>query len=337
MSTYRRAPALGLLTAAALFILTACSGTTDATPADTSEAASATLKIGVVELFANPFFATAREGMQKAASEGNAELVINNGGADSAKEANFVNNYITQKVDAIVVSAASPTGSLATLRKAKAAEIPVVCYDTCVNPPDDMALVKSFVTSDNTKLGTTTGEQVANYVNTELGGHAKAVMLTCEQFDVCKQRRTGIDKELEGTGLDLVASQEGFQVDKATPIATSMLTAHPEAKVFIAQNEDAILAAAAAVKARNLTGKVAIFGIDVNPQVAVLLTQPRSGVKWTTGQAPFDMGYQAVKTAIAAARGQSVGEFYKYTAQPTFSSADPSTAVAYLKENPVDK
>lgn len=332
MPTPTRSGALATILLIPTLIASACSS---ATPGNTQAAADETkLTIGVVELFANPFFAEARKGMHKAAEEGDAELIINNAGADSAKEAIYISNYLTRKVDAVAISAASPTGSLASVRRIHAAGIPVICYDTCINPPDDTQLIDTFVTSDNTKLGTTTGRQIAGYVRTQLGGRAKAVLLTCESFDVCKQRRNGLNTELSGVEVTILDQQEGFQVDKATPIATAMLAAYPDTQVFIAENEDAIIAAANAVKARGLTGKVAIFGIDINPIVARLITDPTSGVKWTTGQDPYQMGYKAIQAAVNAARGKPVGPFFQYTPQPTFSSADPSAARAYLQAHP---
>ena len=292
------------------------------------------IRIGVIELFANPFFAEARAGMDDAAAHAGVDLIINNAGADAAAEAKFVSNYLSQGVDAIVASAVSPTGSLASLLKAKVSGIPVICYDTCVNPPEDRELVRAFVTSDNRQLGATTGVQAANYARDELGSSATVVMLTCEQFDVCKQRRQGLDEQLATVGATLVDEQEGFEVDKATPVASAMLAAHPDVQVFIAQNEDAILAAAAAITSRGLQGKVAVFGIDINPQVAELLLDPVRGVRWTTGQDPYQMGYRSVMAAVAAVRGDDVGDFYQYTNAPTFSSADPTAVRAYLDVHP---
>lgn len=332
MSTNHRERIASVGAALAVLAL-ALSGCSSSPEAPTGSPGEDTLKIGVVELFSNPFFAEARKGMQDAAAEEGVELTINNADADPTKEADFVSNYISQGMDAMVVSAVSPTGSLATLQKAKDAGIPVVCYDTCVNPPDDAELVEAFVTSDNELLGSTTGEQAADYIRNELGGSAKIVMLTCEQFDVCKQRRTGLDEALSGLDTTVADEQEGFQVDKATPIANAMLSAHPDAQVFIAQNEDAILAAASAIASRGLQGKVAVFGIDVNSQVAQLIVDPDSDVKWTTGQDPYQMGYQGIKAAAAAVRGDEIGEFYQFTPTPTFSSADPTTAEQYIKEH----
>ena len=117
------------------------------------------LTIGVIELFPNPHFAHARKGIEEFARKNNTNVIIQNANLDATKEAQFVQTFVTRKVDAILLSAVSPTGSLATLRLAKSAGIPVVCYTTCVNPPDDKELVQAFVKSDNTVLGVTTGKQ----------------------------------------------------------------------------------------------------------------------------------------------------------------------------------
>jgi simple sugar transport system substrate-binding protein len=128
------------------------------------------LTVGVIELFANPHFAEARKGLEDLAKNHNTRLIIQNAGFDATKEAQFVQTYVTRKVDAILISAVSPTGSLAALRLAKSAGIPVVCYTTCINPPDDKDLVRAYVTSDNKGIGVTTGRAAADYIKSRLGG-----------------------------------------------------------------------------------------------------------------------------------------------------------------------
>ena len=95
------------------------------------------LTIGVIELFPNPHFAHARKGIEEFAKKNNTNVIIQNANLDATKEAQFIQTFITRKVDAILVSAVSPTGSLAALRFARSAGIPVVCYTTCVNAPED--------------------------------------------------------------------------------------------------------------------------------------------------------------------------------------------------------
>jgi len=290
------------------------------------------LTIGVIELFPNPHFAEARKGIEEVARKNNTTLIIQNANVDATKEAQYIQTFVTRKVDAILLSAVSPTGSLAALRLAKSAGIPVVCYTTCVNPPDDKALLQAFVMSDNKGLGATTGGQAAAYVHAKLGGKARVLMLTCESYDVCKQRRKGLNEQLAGTDVKILAEQEGFQADKARPIADSMLAAHPDANVFIAENEDAVIAAAQAIKAKGLTGKVAVFGIDINAQVAQLIASPDGIVHWTTGQDPRSLGARGLEAAIKAARKQPVGDFYQFTDSPTFSSDNPKAAQQYAAD-----
>ena len=177
------------------------------------------LTIGVIELFPNPHFAHARKGIEEFAKKNNTNVIIQNANLDATKEAQFIQTFITRKVDAILVSAVSPTGSLAALRFAKSAGIPVVCYTTCVNAPEDKELAQAFVKSDNSILGVTTGKQAAAYIKAELGGKAKILMLTCEAYDVCKERRKGLNEQLAGLDVKILAEQEGFVIDKARPIA----------------------------------------------------------------------------------------------------------------------
>ena len=277
------------------------------------------LTIGVIELFRNPHFAHAREGINDAAAENNVEVNIQNADLDAAKEAEFVQTFVTRGVDAILWSVVSPTGSLNALKQAQTSKIPVVCYTTCLNPPEDQKLTKAFIKSDNTLLGTTTGKAAADYIRDELGGTAKILMLTCESYDVCKERRVGINKELEGLDVTIASEQEGFVVDKARPIAESMLSANPAAQVFIAENEDGIIAAAQAIKAQGLTGKVAVFGIDINTQVAQIIASGDGIVHWTTGQDPYCLGKRGIEVAIKAIKGEPVGDYYQVCPSPTFS------------------
>lgn len=290
------------------------------------------LTIGVIELFPNPHFAEARKGMEQVAKKNNVTLVIQNANVDATKEAQFVQTFITRKVDAILLSAVSPTGSLAALRLARSAGIPVVCYTTCVNPPDDTELVRAFVKSDNLGLGATTGKQAAAYIRAALGGKARVLMLTCESHDVCKERRKGLNQQLAGMDVRILAEQEGFVADKARPIADSMLAAHPDANVFIAENEDAVVAAAQAIKAKGLAGKVAVFGIDINTQVAQLIAAPDGIVHWTTGQDPRSLGARGLEAAIQAARGQPAADFYQLADSPTFSKDNPAAAQKYAAD-----
>ena len=118
-----------------------------------AEAANAKPVIGVIELFGNPFFAEARKGMKSVADKEGAELLIENANSDVGREAELMQTFIRRQVDVILISAQSATGSIAAIKLAKDAGVPVICWNTCIRSPEDKQLVKAFVTSDNKKIG----------------------------------------------------------------------------------------------------------------------------------------------------------------------------------------
>ncbi len=72
------------------------------------------------------FMQTVQAGMQAAADEAGAELILGNTENDLAKESSMIDDYITRGVDAIVITPISSDGSVAALKKAKDAGIVVV-------------------------------------------------------------------------------------------------------------------------------------------------------------------------------------------------------------------
>ena len=86
------------------------------------------------------------------------------------------------------MSPVSTTGSKSTMQAAIGSDVPIRCFNTCLDEADNEDFAKGFVTSDQQALGTSTGEAAAKYIQTELGGKAVVAMLTCETFEACKVR-----------------------------------------------------------------------------------------------------------------------------------------------------
>jgi sugar transport system substrate-binding protein len=307
--------------------LSACGG---ATAAPENSTKSKPLSIGALTLFPSPFFTDFENGMKDAASKAGTEvkLQVNDVNSDVAKESEFIQTYITQGVDAIVLSPVSGTGSKATMKQAGAANIPLICFNTCLSPSDTTAMTKGFVTSDQAALGKSTGTEAAAYIAAKLGGTATVGFATCETFEACKERRQGLDEALSKVKVSVADAQEAFVVDKGVPVIQSMLTAHPDINVLVVENEDGIVAAANAVKAAGLEGKVAIFGIGIDARIAKLVKDGE--VMFTTGQDPYAMGQIAVEMAIKASRGDAVDPALQYAAAPTYSKDDPKKADDYI-------
>lgn len=290
----------------------------------------ASLTIGVTTLFPTGTFAEFTAALKRAGPASGMTFDVQDVGNDAGKESRVMSAFATRKVDLVVASVVSPTGSAASLRRLHASGVPVVCYNTCLAPPQDQQLARAFVTNDNTALGQTTGQAAARYIKDKLGGSAKIAYLTCETYDVCKQRRAGLEKGLSSVSTQVVASQEGFVVDKATPVATAVLSAHPDVDVIIAENEDAVIASANAIKARGLSGKTVVFGIGINPTVAHLLLAGDGTVRETTGQDAASWANEVVKVAKALQSGAGTGQFEHFTPGPVYSFEDPEAVRRYL-------
>jgi ABC-type sugar transport system substrate-binding protein len=83
-----------------------------------------------------------------------------------------------------------------------------------------------------------------------------------------------------------------------------------------------------AVKNSGRTGKVVVFGTDASEQLADFLLADDNILQAVTGQRPYDIGFQALETAVKALNGQPVD---KKTALPglLLSRADTAGIMAF--------
>ena len=85
-------------------------------------------------------------------------------------------------------------------------------------------------------------------------------------------------------------------------VMENLLTSHPDLKAVFGTNDQMALGAAEAVAARNLTGKVAIVGIDATWE-AVRAVQAGT-LAGDIAMYPEQLGRRSVEAAIKAARRQ---------------------------------
>jgi ABC-type sugar transport system substrate-binding protein len=243
-------------------------------------------------------------GIQAAADKAGAEVLLGNTENKLDKEASMIDDYITRKVDAIVITPISADGSLAALKKAKAAGITIICFNTCVS---EQGVASAFLVTKNEDLGTKTGEAAVKFITDKLGGKATIGMLNCDQFEGCPPRKAGFQAQMKTLpGVQIVADQAGWLADKAQPVAEAMLQANPNINVLWAANEGGTVAEANAVKTLGLAGKVFVFGTDMNNQMGQMLLASDDILQGVTGQAPYQMGYDSLNTALDVLAGKTV-------------------------------
>ena len=253
------------------------------------------------------FMQTVQDGMQAAADKaGNIELLLGNTENKLDKESSMIDDYITRKVDAIVITPISADGSVAALKKAKEAGITIICFNTCVNEP---GIASAFLVTKNEDLGIKSGQAAAKFIQEKLSGKAKIGILNCDQFEGCPPRKEGFLAEVKKLpGVEIVSDQAGWMADKAQTVSETMLQANPEINLLWAANEGGTVGHAMAVKTQGLSNSVFVFGTDMNNQMAQMLQSEDNILQGVTGQAPYQMGYDAFMAALDVLAGAKVDE-----------------------------
>ena len=271
-----------------------------ATPASAQDK---NLKIGAIYMDAQGFYAGVRKGIQDGAQDAGkkVDLVETNAQGDVTKESSFIDSLISAGVQAIIVSPVSADGSYRAIRRAHDANIPVVCYNTCLNDADMKDYISAYAVGDPYDFGHKLGDVAAAYFIAEKKTDPKIAVLNCEFVEVCVTRRKGFEDALKAKvpGAQIVANQEGAILDKAVSVASTMLSAHPDIDAFFGEAGGATLGAARAVKSQGRVGKTVVFGGDMTTEIAQELADNTiiKGVVDISGQGLGKLALaQAIKT-----------------------------------------
>jgi sugar transport system substrate-binding protein len=169
-------------------------------------------------------------GIQVGAASQRVDLIGQNSQGDAARESSFMTALVGSKVDAIIMSPVSDTGSVPLVRQAADAGIPVVCYNTCLSGDAARKFVKALVTTDQVKMGEQVGNLSARYFHEKQVKAPLVAILNCDAYEACRQRKAGFKKALSAKvpGVRYVADQTGFLTDEAPATAAHILTSRRE-------------------------------------------------------------------------------------------------------------
>ena len=185
------------------------------------------------------------------------------------------------------------------LDRAKSAGIPVLIVDTDVNWPSKL----SYIGADNRRAGRLAGE----YIVKLLGGKGKvAVIRGILGIATHEDRLAGFQEALAGSPrIECVAVQPAnSERTLGMSVMENLLTSHPDLKAVFATNDQMALGAVEAVAARNLTGQVAIVGVDATSEAVRAIQAGRLAAD--VAMHPEALGRDAVLAAIRAARKRPV-------------------------------
>jgi ribose transport system substrate-binding protein len=249
------------------------------------------------------FFNQINEGAQKAADAAGAKLVIFNANNVPSAQNDAIENYITQKVDGIILVAIDVNGVKPAITAAKAAGIPVVAIDAQIPDGDNIA----FIGVDNTRAGGDIGKFYADYVKSEMGGTAKIGIVGALNSFIQNQRLDGFKKAVTDSGqkITFLDTVDGQNVQEtALSASENLMTANPDMTTLYATGEPALLGAVSAVTSQGRTGDVKVFGWDLTKQAVQGIDDG-----WVTAvvqQDPAGEGKAAVEALSKLKKGEKV-------------------------------
>ncbi len=189
------------------------------------------------------------------------KIVIADGQASDNTQVSQVENFLTQQVDILFVSAFEAAPLTPAVSRVYKAGIPVIELDRKTLGHD----YTSFVTGDNRAIAQQAGEYAATTLAPE-GGEV-AILEGLPSSSPAIERLEGFKAGIASNPkLKLVAVQPvDWMQDKAVTVFGAMLQAHPDIKVVYASNDLAAAGAYIAAKQAGKTGQVKIIGTDGLP------------------------------------------------------------------------
>jgi len=249
------------------------------------------------------FFNQINDGAQSAADKNGVKLVIFNANNQPAAQNTAIENYITQKVDGIILVAIDVNGVKPAITAAKNAGIPVVAIDARIPDGDNAA----FIGVDNEGAGAEIGSYFANYVKSNMGGSAKIGIVGALNSFIQNQRLDGFKKAVQDSGVDVtfLDTVDGQNVqDVALTAAENLMTANPDMSALYATGEPALIGAISAVSSQQMTDKVKVFGWDLTAQAVKGIDE--GWIVAVVQQDPYQEGVAGVESILKIKKGESV-------------------------------
>jgi ribose transport system substrate-binding protein len=207
---------------------------------------------------------------------------------------------LAKKPQAICFAALDSKAAIPLLKKAQAAKIPVIGFDSGV----DSDIPVATAATDNLAAAGLAADKLAQLI----GDDGEVAVVVHDQTS-----RTGIDRrdgflnrmKAKHPKIKVVDVQYGGGDHlKSTDLAKAILQAHPNLKGMFGANEGSAIGVMNAVKELHRQGKIVIVGYDAGKQQK---DGVRSGLMaGAVSQDPVGIGYKCVEAAVKAIKGEAV-------------------------------
>jgi len=264
--------------------------------------------IGVsMALFDDNFLTVVRTSMQSRAQQLNVGIQFEDAQNDIGRQLNQIQNFIAQKVDAIIVNPVDTDATPRMTRLAVAARIPLVYVNRL---PADKQLPSgvAFVGSDETQSGTLQMLEVCRLLH----GKGEVVIMMGELTNQSARQRTqdvyDVIARPQCRGIQVVAKQTAnWKRTEAADLMTNWLSAGLRPQAVVANDDEMAIGAIQSLKQAKLLSATVVAGIDATADGLAALKA--GDLKATVFQNAAAQGTGAVDTALKLARGEKVASF----------------------------
>ena len=263
------------------------------------------LVIGVsMALFDDNFLTSVRQAMADyAKTVPDVEVQFQDAQADNGRQISQVQNFMSQKVDAIVVNVVDTAATRNITKAVTDAGIPLVYVN---RRPDAKTLPPkvSVVASDDLVAGRLEMTELAR----RMGGKGNVVIMLGDLANNSTQGRTAGNKEVLAKNPDIKVVEEqtaNFERTKAIDLMNNWLSKGTAINGVVANNDEMAIGAIIALRQAGRSPKdVFVGGVDATADA--LAEMGKGGLAVTVFQDAKGQGRKGIENAVKLARGEKV-------------------------------
>jgi inositol transport system substrate-binding protein len=228
------------------------------------------------------------------------EFIYSDAQNDSAKQMNQIENFIAQKVDAIIFTPVDTVAAVDIVARVNGAGIPVIVANQTF---DGVEEATAYVGSDSIESGLLQMEEVAKLLN----GKGNIAIMHGQMGHEAEIKRTEGNKQIieKNPGMKVIVEDTAeWNREKGLTLMENWLNSGKKIDAVVSNNDEMAIGAIMALEAAGKLGEVTVTGVDATP--AALEFMKAGKLKVTVFQDAIGQGVSSIQTAVKAANGEKV-------------------------------
>ncbi|HOV38488.1 MAG TPA: substrate-binding domain-containing protein [Spirochaetales bacterium] len=272
------------------------------------------IRFGVtIEDFNDVFMRYLLDQLKDEASKVGAEVIAMDGKRDPNEQIKQIENFITQKVDAIIIHVIDQTIAPRITKLCNDAKIPLVYVN---RKPEDQALQGEKVVAVASPEEVA-GRLEAEFVVNKLNGKGNVAILLGTLGSAPQIGRTKGSKEVIAKYPDMKVIREqaaNFQRPEAVAVVENWLASGDKIDAIIANNDEMAIGAVLVLEEKKMKDKVVVTGVDATSDALKFIEEGR--LDMTVFQNGGAQGRGAVQAALKMIKGEPVEKFVEIPFEP---------------------